>query len=143
MYKRKILPCNPILKEYAKKLRKQGILSEVILWCCLKRGKRMGYDFHRQKPILDYIIDFFAPDLMLAIEIDGVSHGYKNEQDEERDNRLGQLGIKVLRFDDGDVKNNLDGVLDEIDFWIKDHFSNPPRPREARVHPSHGGELNL
>jgi very-short-patch-repair endonuclease len=127
MFKRKILPCNPILKEYAKKLRKQGVLSEVILWHSLKSGQRFGYDFHRQKPILDYIVDFFSPDLMLAIEIDGVSHGYKNNQDEERDKRLGQLGIKVLRFTDSSVKNNLGGVLDEIDIWIKENYPNSTR----------------
>jgi very-short-patch-repair endonuclease len=122
MFKRKILPCNPKLKEYAKKLRKQGILSEVILWQSLKGGQRFGFDFHRQKPILDYIVDFFSPDLRLAIEIDGVSHGYKDDQDKERDKRLGQLGIKVLRFTDSSVKNNLGGVLDAIDLWIKENF---------------------
>ncbi|HTX87282.1 MAG TPA: endonuclease domain-containing protein [Candidatus Nanoarchaeia archaeon] len=127
MFKRKILPCNPKLVELAKKLRKQGILSEVILWHHLKGGRRQGYDFHRQKPILDYIVDFFSPDLMLAIEIDGASHGYKFDQDEERDRRLGRLGVKVLRFTDSSVKNNLDGVLDEIDCWIKENYPNPPR----------------
>ncbi|MDD4902215.1 MAG: endonuclease domain-containing protein [Patescibacteria group bacterium] len=126
MFKRKILPCNPKLIELAKKLRKQGILSEVILWNHLKGGKRFGHDFHRQKPIDNYIVDFFSPDLMLAIEIDGISHGYKFDQDEERDRRLGTLDIKVLRFTDSSVKNNLDGVLDEIDCWIKENFQTHP-----------------
>ena len=114
------------------------------MWHQLKGGKRLGYDFHRQKPIDNYIVDFFSPDLMLAIEIDGVSHGYKNDQDDQRDKRLGILGVKVLRFDDGDVKNNLDGVLDEINFWIKENYPNSSlkiaHPVRAARPPLQGGE---
>jgi very-short-patch-repair endonuclease len=72
--RRKIIPYNPKLKEIAQKLRKQGILSEVLLWKELKGKKMMGYDFHRQKPLENYIVDFFCNELMLIIEIDGSSH---------------------------------------------------------------------
>ncbi len=69
LVKRKIIPYNPKLKELAKKLRKQGILSEVLLWNELKQ-KKLGYDFHRQKPIDEYIVDFYCEVLDLVIEID-------------------------------------------------------------------------
>ncbi len=68
---------NPKLKELACKLRKNMTLSEVLLWNQLKRKKMKGYDFHRQKLIDKYIVDFFCPKLKLIIEIDGESHIYK------------------------------------------------------------------
>ena len=58
-------------------LRKNSTLSEVLLWNELKGKKLMGIDFHRQKPIGNYIVDFFSPELRLVIEIDGITHAYK------------------------------------------------------------------
>jgi len=55
-----LLSYNPKLKQIARKLRKQGILSEVLLWKELKGKKLLGYDFHRQVPIDNYIVDFSA-----------------------------------------------------------------------------------
>ncbi|MEI7498066.1 MAG: DUF559 domain-containing protein [Candidatus Falkowbacteria bacterium] len=107
----KVLPYNPKLKELAKKLRKQGILSEVILWSYFKGKQMNGLDFHRQKPIDEYIVDFYCPKIGLVIEIDGASHGNKIMQDEERDIRLKKLGLTVLRVDDSAVKNDIDAVL--------------------------------
>jgi len=80
MTKRRIIPYNPKLKEVARKLRKQGILSEVLLWNELK-GKKLGYDFHRQKPINDYVVDFYCAELDLVIEIDGDWHSDKFDDD--------------------------------------------------------------
>lgn len=71
---RKIIPYNPKLKDLAKKLRQDMTLSEVLLWDCLKQKKMMGYDFDRQRPINEFIVDFYCKDLKLAIEIDGDSH---------------------------------------------------------------------
>ena len=78
----------------------------------------MGYDFHRQKPIDQYIVDFYCPRLDLAIEIDGDSHIFKEKRDKERQQRLEKLGIRFLRFDDLDVKFQMDKVLDTIREWI-------------------------
>ncbi len=78
----------------------------------------MGFDFHRQKPIDNYIVDFFCYDLMLAIEIDGSSHDKKFEYDRFRQKRLESLGIRFLRFDDLDVKQRIEYVLLEIQNWI-------------------------
>ena len=88
MSKNKKIPYNPKLKQLAQNLRKKSTLGEVLLWQRLKGKAIKGRDFHRQKPIGNYIVDFFCSDLMLAIEIDGVSHEFKPEQDEKRQKDL-------------------------------------------------------
>ena len=60
MKKRKIIWYNPKLKEYARELRNNSTKSEIILWLKLKGRQFYGYDFHRQKPIDVYIVDFFS-----------------------------------------------------------------------------------
>ncbi len=72
--KRKIIPYNPKLKEFAKQLRKNSTQSEIKLWKALKGKQLNGFDFHRQKPLLDYIVDFYCAELSLVIELDGYSH---------------------------------------------------------------------
>ncbi len=129
-----ILPYNPTLKNLARQLRKNSTLAEVILWQQLKGKARRGTDFHRQKPIGDYIVDFFCPQLMLAIEIDGTSHDGKMEADLTRQKQLENLGIVFLRFTDHDVKCNTAGVVAAIEAWIAEH--NTPRPNG---HPSQEG----
>ena len=118
---RRIVPYNPILKERAKKLRKQSTLSEILLWNKIKSKQILGYDFHRQKPIDNYIVDFFCVELMLAIEIDGATHFDKLDYDQKRENKLNQLGITVLRFGDIQVKKNIESVVLEIKEWIETH----------------------
>jgi len=106
---------NKNLKELARQLRKRGTNSEVQLWKCLRK-KQLGYDFHRQKPIGNYIVDFYCPCLKLAIELDGYSHQFDKtrKKDKDKEEYLTKLGIKVLRFTDEQVLNNTDGVLKEI-----------------------------
>jgi len=118
MVKRKIITYNPRLKELAKKLRKQVILSEVLLWKELKGKKLLGYDFHRQKPIDEYIVYFYCAELDLVIEIDGSSHNDKFENDIVRQRKLEDLGLTVLRYYDGDVKQELTSIVDNIKEWI-------------------------
>ncbi|MEK7448044.1 MAG: endonuclease domain-containing protein [Planctomycetota bacterium] len=109
---------NPKLKKHARELRNNSTLSEVLLWQRLSRKQMKSYDFHRQKPINEYIVDFFAPELNLIIEIDGESHSYKFEQDQKRQHKLESLGFHILRFFDADVKNNMETVLQTIEEWI-------------------------
>jgi len=85
-----------------------------------------GYDFHRQKPIDRYIVDFYCPDLFLAIEIDGFSHIGKEEYDEHRQRILESFGVHFLRFPDSVVKTNLDGVVMAIQEWIDNRTNNSP-----------------
>ncbi len=77
-----------------------------------------GFDFDRQKPIDNYIVDFFCNELMLAIEIDGDSHDSKVEYDKNRQTKLESLGLHFLRFSDLDVKSNMEGVISTIENWI-------------------------
>ena len=83
----------------------------------------MGYDFHRQRPIDNYIVDFFCRELMLAIEIDGYTHTFEEvaDRDEKKEQRLRELGVRVIRFRDEDVMNNLEGVIKEIEDRVKKH----------------------
>ncbi|MCD6101819.1 MAG: endonuclease domain-containing protein [Candidatus Cloacimonetes bacterium] len=111
---------NPKLKDLARKLRKNMTLSEVLLWNQLKQNKMKGYDFHRQKPINNYIVDFFCPKLKLIIEIDGKTHIYKGNEDVKRQQRLESLGFHFLRFKDIDVKKNIKDVLVSIENWIEE-----------------------
>jgi very-short-patch-repair endonuclease len=129
MERKKILPYNPILKELARGLRASSTLSEVLLWKHLNGRQMLGHDFDRQKPIDNFIVDFFCNELMLAIEIDGDTHNYKAARDDERQRRLEALGIQFLRFADRDVKQNMEGVISVIENWIKDktHPCTPPK----------------
>ncbi|MCH8068502.1 MAG: endonuclease domain-containing protein [Candidatus Marinimicrobia bacterium] len=109
---------NPILKQLARNLRNKSTLSEVILWNHLKGRQMWGYQFMRQKPIGDYIVDFFCSKLRMVIEIDGGSHHNKEIVDKIRQRKLESWNLTVLRFDDLDVKKNLEGVLTAIENWI-------------------------
>lgn len=132
--RRKIFPYNPILKEYARKLRNNSTPGEIALWKELKTKKMRGYDFHRQKPILNYIVDFFCHELLLAIEIDGHSHIHKQDKDKQRDENLNRLGISVLRFTEGDARSNLDNVLKDIEEYIEAYETKTAKTGE-RTHP--------
>ena len=111
------------LKERAKDLRNNSTLSEVLLWLQLK-NKKLGFDFHRQKQIDNFIVDFFCPKLMLAIEIDGVSHNDKVEYDKFRQKKLENFGVRFIRFRDCDVKKNMQGCVDFLKEWIEEN--TPP-----------------
>jgi very-short-patch-repair endonuclease len=119
--KRKIYPYNPKLKLLARKLRNNSTYAEVLLWNQLKNKKLKGYDFHRQKPILNYILDFFCHELFLAIEVDGITHDSEIQQakDKARQSEIEALGISFLRFDDMEIKTQMDGVLREILSYVK------------------------
>jgi very-short-patch-repair endonuclease len=120
--KRKIIPYDKNLKLLARNLRNHSTLSEVLLWKQLKGKQVLGYDFHRQKPIGNYIVDFYCNELLLAIEIDGSSHNEKYENDIVRQERLESLGVHLLRFTDREVKRNLIGVVTAIEQWIQSHY---------------------
>ena len=95
-------------------------LAEVLLWNELKQKKMRGYDFDRQKPLNNFIVDFYCKDLMLAIEVDGISHdsSVAYDNDMERQRKLERVGISFLRFDDREVRKDMDNVLIEIEGWI-------------------------
>lgn len=116
--KRRIIPYNPKLKAYAKALRKNMSLSEILLWNEIKQRKMLGYDFDRQRPIDEFIVDFYCKDLMLAIEVDDESHDLKVFYDQKRQKRLENLGVSFLRFPDDVILFDIDIALDVIRKWI-------------------------
>ena len=87
----------------------------------------MGYKFNRQKPLLNYIVDFYCKSLNLVIKIDGESHNYKYNKDLKRQKELENMGLFFLRFDDLIVKNNIDNVLRSIE-WIQNYEEKSPYP---------------
>src|SRR5580698_6047084 len=102
----KIIPYNKNLKALARKLRNDMTFGEVLSWNELKDDKFWGFDFDRQRCIDNYIVDFYCKELMLAIEVDGMSHNFEEAflKDELRENNLKNFGITVIRFTESEVK---------------------------------------
>ena len=123
--RRKIIPYNPKLKELARRLRNDSTLGEVLLWKELSNKKMYGFDFHRQKPLLNYIVDFYCYELDLVIEIDGQYHNWeeKSEADLERDNDLMAYKLTIIRFTEQEVRKDMVNVLRAIEGHILEHSS--------------------
>ncbi|WP_299585102.1 endonuclease domain-containing protein [Mucilaginibacter sp.] len=113
----KIIPYNKNLKALARKLRKDMTFGEVLLWNELKGDQFYGFDFDRQRCIDNYIVDFYCKDLMLAIEIDGMSHNHEEAflKDEIRQNNLENSGVKFLRFSEAETKYDMQNVVRAIE----------------------------
>jgi very-short-patch-repair endonuclease len=111
---------NPNLKEYARELRSETVSkAEKRIWKALLSRKQMeGYRFLRQRPIDRFIVDFFCPELMLIVEIDGNSHFYKPEYDRYRQDRLESLGYTVFRFTEGLVMQNINSVHEQLNYVV-------------------------
>jgi len=116
--RRPIIPYNRILKARARALRNHSTRSEISLWKRLQGRQVRGYDFHRQKPLGQYIVDFFCNELFLAIEIDGSYHIGRETEDRERQLRLESLGVHFLRFKVTEVEQNINAVIATIEHWI-------------------------
>ena len=103
-------------------------LAEVLLWNEIKNN-RLGVRFSRQISIDEFIVDFYCKDMRLAIEIDGDSHYHDDapEKDRIRQKRLESLGVKFIRFDDADVKINMNCVINKLVYCI-DEFKPTPNP---------------
>jgi len=104
------------LKVLSQHLRNNMTDAEKMLWLKLRGKQLKGYPFYRQKIIGKYIVDFYCSKANLVIELDGGQHYSKTgrEEDKTRDNFLGEMGIKVLRFSDRDVFENIGGVMEKI-----------------------------
>jgi type I restriction enzyme M protein len=102
----------------ARYLGKNPTKWERLLWRHLRNRKFAGYKFRRQHPVGGYVLDFFCPEVKLAIELDGSGHNYQtgHARDQEREEFLALQGIEVLRFWNHQVREELDGVLRAIYF---------------------------
>ena len=84
--------------------------AERMLWSILSGRKCGGRKFRRQHAIEPYIVDFFCAEAKLVVVIDGESHDGRRHDDRRRDEYLENLGLRVMRFTNGDLLENLDGV---------------------------------
>ncbi|MBN2614826.1 MAG: endonuclease domain-containing protein [Bacteroidales bacterium] len=116
----------PYLFQYAKELRIHPTKAEKLLWEKLK-NKQLGVKFRRQHPVADYIVDFYCHNLKFAIEIDGGYHFVKdqNEYDQYRAKDLSELGIKIIRFFNSQIENDIEEVIIKIKQQIALRTPNP------------------
>ena len=121
------------LKANARVLRSNMTDVEQLLWQRLRRKQIAGVQFYRQKPLLEYVVDFYCAVARLVVEIDGGQHFEAAHQHRDllRDQALEQLGLMVLRFDNHQVLNELEAVVEVIDGVVRGRVgdarsSNPP-----------------
>jgi very-short-patch-repair endonuclease len=125
-----MLPYNANLKQPARELRENMTDAERCLWARL-RLKHLGYMFCRQKPIGDYIVDFYCHKARLVVEVDGEQHFTEDTayNDRIRDEYMRSLGLTVLRFSNSEVLKNTDGVTEAIyELLDKSSEKNPLYP---------------
>ena len=107
--------------------------AEIVLWYSLKGKQLLGYKFRRQHGVDQYILDFYCPELNLAIEVDGESHssGDARRRDAKRQKEIEVYGIRFLRFTDDEVLGNPDRVVDAIERKVRqleDDTTTPSSP---------------
>lgn len=111
-----MLPYNPQLKQNSRALRSDMTDAEQRLWSRLRRKQINGWQFYRQKPIGEYIVDFYCPSARLVVELDGSQHLEPQHQaaDQRRSTYLANLGLRVLRFDNRQVLLETDAVVEAV-----------------------------
>lgn len=109
-------PYNKDHKVRARELRSEMTPEEQIIWRLVRRKQIHGVTFHRQKPIDQYVVDFYCPKAKLVVEIDGGQHFEPDhaESDRLRDEALQALGLQTIRFSNSDVRRRIAAVGDEI-----------------------------
>ena len=113
-------------------MRREPTEWEKRLWRHLSNSQVNGYKFRRQEVIGSYICDFFCAPKGLVVEIDGDTHDV--ERDRRRDASLARKGFMVLRFTNGDVRNNMSGVLEVIAGALAtrpDRWTGRPHPNPS------------
>ena len=125
---------NQNLKDFANANRKDMTKAEACIWkYLLSRKQMMGFSFRRQRPVLNYIADFMCKELMLIIEIDGITHQWENvsKNDIVRSEKLEEIGFTIIRFSDDEVLNDVKNVNQTICFYIEDYLEKTtPTPRQ-------------
>ena len=102
------------LVERAKQLRREMTPEEKILWQHLRHNRLGGFHFRRQQIIDGFVVDFYCHATGLVVEVDGLIHEQQLERDEQRDDKLRLRGLRILRFKNEEIRNDLDGVLARI-----------------------------
>ncbi|ALV74510.1 MULTISPECIES: endonuclease domain-containing protein [Acinetobacter] len=109
-------PYNKYLKLPSRDLRNSMTDAEQLLWQRLRRKQILGLQFYRQKPILNFIVDFYCPAANLIIECDGGQHYTEDGRsaDQIRDQALSELGLVVVRYSNRQILTEIDGVVEQI-----------------------------
>ena len=121
---------NQKLKERARKLRNNMTYAEKCMWVMLKGKQLEGYDFHRQKPIGNFIADFYCHDLQLVIEVDGISHNDETirKKDVFKEMYFESIGLSVIRFTDDEVIGNAGLIEVKLKSFVKSRTTHPLTP---------------
>ncbi len=115
---------NKRLKAFAREHRNNSTKAEIKLWVeLLSKRQMLGFQFLRQRPISNYIADFFCKELKLIIEADGFSHTWEItvEKDRKKTEELEAIGYRILRFEDSEILEDIDRVGETIEKWIQEN----------------------
>lgn len=123
---------NSKLVEKARENRKNQTPVEKKMWSILQDRQLENYKFLRQKPLNNFIADFYCAELMLVIEVDGDSHIKQREYDILRSEKLEEYGIKVIRYQNDETMSNIEAVYKDLKKKIKSLPQNSPLIRGAR-----------
>ena len=125
---------NKDLKQFSSELRSNSTLSEIIMWNEVLKARKLGYQFHRQRPVLNYIGDFFCKELKLFIELDGSTHFEKSVRvkDKKKQTEIESHGFTLLRFKDEEVVISVDEVRQKLKNWISDYEKMHPEVLERK-----------
>lgn len=102
------------LKPIARQKRKEPTEAENVLWQNLRNRQLSGFKFRRQHAVERFIVDFYCPEAGLVIEVDGPIHEYQKEEDSIRQAFIESQELRLLRFTNEEVLNNINRVLNEI-----------------------------
>jgi very-short-patch-repair endonuclease len=116
----------------ARKLRRNSTDVEMKLWQKL-RNRQLGVDFRRQHPAGSFVLDFYCPSILLAIELDGGQHAEQLKRDQQRDAWLAQRGVTMLRFWNSDLTENFAGVVEAVAAKMSELRSAEMTPRRWRA----------
>jgi very-short-patch-repair endonuclease len=126
------------LKPLAREMRTVPTAAEDALWQRLRDRRVGGMKFRRQHAIERFIVDFYCSEARLVIEVDGEIHGYTREQDAARQEFLETQDLRVLRFSNADVRQDIDAVVEKIATDAQDPDRRPPLSAGRR---GAGGEV--
>lgn len=136
---------NKNLKQRSRRLRKSMTDAERHLWTKIRMKQLKGYQFYRQKPIGDYIVDFYCPKIKLVIEVDGRQHfsDEMTEYDRIRDDHMSSLGLRVLRFTNTEVLTNIEGIIESIIENTQEIPLSPPLQKGRHGRPLTAKSVNF
>jgi len=121
---------NKIVKDRRRSLRQQEIACEKLMWEKLRNRSLLGLKFRRQYSIGSFIVDFYCPEIKLIIEIDGATHSSEKEiiYDKERQKYLESLGLKIKRYTNTEIKENLSDLMYDLEELCSSLLKRPTSP---------------